>query len=317
MIQLTMIGSGNLTKTFVLGWIPHLDRLHMNLSVLARSEKYRQRGWETIPIAPGLNPEILKTANVIIVSVKPKDMGSALQAVRTYASPESLVVSVLAGISLSTLTEELPGRAIIRTMPNVAVAVGQGTIVVAESAGLEHALWPWLKQALDFLGHIVITDEALVDPATALSGSGPAYVYLLLQAISDAGQAMGIPAELARNLAIRTVRGAAEVALDNPEASFDDLISWVASPGGTTQAALDRLKELQVSQSLREAVLQAGAKAAGMSMQTNRVRQNFARIANDCIDEVAARDLHIHAGIAEESVDPFNGMFGRGGPSHR
>ena len=212
MIHLTMIGSGNLTKTFVLGWIPHLDRLHLNLSVLARSEKYRQRGWEAISIAPGLNPEILKTANVIILAVKPKDMGSALQAIRTYASPESLVVSVLAGISVSTLTDELPGRAIIRTMPNVAVAVGQGTIVVAESAGLEHALWPWLKQALDFLGHIVIIDEALVDPATALSGSGPAYVYLLLQAISDAGQAMGIPAELARNLAIRTVRGAAEVA---------------------------------------------------------------------------------------------------------
>ncbi len=265
MTHLTMVGSGNLTKTFILGWTPHLSTLDLTLSVLARSHAYRDRGWGSDLVTPSLSPDVLSDADVIVVSVKPKDRALALSQIQTYAPRQSLVVSVMAGISQASLRAELPGREIVRTMPNIGVAVGDGTLVVAEGPALNHPLWPWLQRALEVLGRVVLVPEALIDPATAVSGSGPAYIFLLVQAIANAGETMGIPSDRARELALYTVRGAAEVALAHPTTSFEDLIRWVASPGGTTEAALDRLRRLKVGESLQDAVLQAGAKAAGLS----------------------------------------------------
>ena len=267
MKHLVAIGAGNLTKSFMVGWTPYLEPLNMKLSVLARSEAYRERGWPKDLIAPTLDPEVLTDACVVLLAVKPKDRARALQQIHAYAPSHSLIVSVLAGIPISSLKAALPGYGIVRAMPNVAVATGLGTTVVVESEDLGHPAWPWMRQALEQLGRVVVIKEALIDAATAISGSGPAYVYLLLQALIDAAQAMGLPGPMARELAVHTVRGAAEVAGSHPEVSLSELTAWVASKGGTTEAALDLLRRTQVGENLQQAILQARTKAAELADQ--------------------------------------------------
>jgi pyrroline-5-carboxylate reductase len=265
MTHVVMIGAGNLTKTFALGWADHLFALEMRLSVLTRSLQYQERGWIKGLPTPTLEAAVLTDADVVILAVKPKDLDVAVAQVRAYAPKTCLVVSVLAGVSLETLATALPGYTVLRTMPNVAVAAGQGIVAVAQSPALAHPGWPWFFHALGQIGHVLTLPEVLMDAATAISGSGPAYVYLIMQALTEAGTAFGIADDVARDLAVRTVRGAAEVALAHPNESFDDLIRWVASPGGTTQAALEVLRRTRVAENLSDAIFEAQARASGLN----------------------------------------------------
>ncbi len=261
MKHVIVVGAGNLAATLVKGWLSPAPG-DMKLSILTRSNAYQARGWVADERAlPSFDPEILTTADIIVLAVKPKDVPVALTAIGTYARPEALLLSCAAGVTLHALTEALPRRAVVRAMPNIAVAVHDGTVVVAEGSGLEHALWPTLKSFLASLGHVVVVPEAWVDPATAVSGSGPAYAYVLLQALLEAGSQMGLPRHLARDLAAHAVRGAAEVALAFSEQTFSELTGWVASPGGTTEAALAVLKRAEVEDTLRRAILAAGSQA--------------------------------------------------------
>ncbi len=262
MQHVIVMGAGNLARALVKGWLDQTP-LGMKLSILTRSNAYQERGWVVDDRAiPTYDPEILTTADIIVLAVKPKDVGAALTTVHTYAPAEALLLSCVAGVTLRTLTGALPQRSIVRSMPNIAVAVHDGTVVVADGNGLEHALWPILKSYLACLGHVAVVSEVWLDPATAVSGSGPAYAYVLLQALLEAGSQMGLPDSLARELAAHALRGAAELALAFPERTFSELTRWVASPGGTTEAALAVLKRTEVEDTLRRAIVAAGSQAA-------------------------------------------------------
>ncbi len=179
--------------------------------------------------------------SVVILAVKPQMAADVMPSVANLVSAETLVLSVMAGKTLAFLQAALPGAAIVRAMPNTPAAIGRGITVLVPNAKVTPAQRSTATDLLSATGIVEwIGDEALMDAVTAVSGSGPAYVFLLAETLAQAGIAAGLPKELAERLARETVSGSGELLHRSP---LDPAIlrKNVTSPGGTTAAALDVL----------------------------------------------------------------------------
>jgi pyrroline-5-carboxylate reductase len=190
-----------------------------------------------------LNPKNkIGVASAIVIAVKPQSVPEALPPLARYIDKATLVLSIMAGRTISFLEKSLPaGSAIVRAMPNTPAAIGRGISVAVANAKISKRQ---RKQASDLLAAIGkvewVVDEALIDAVTALSGSGPAYIFLLAECMARAGVAAGLPPELATRLARETVAGSAEL-LHRSDIDAATLRQNVTSPGGTTAAALEVL----------------------------------------------------------------------------
>jgi pyrroline-5-carboxylate reductase len=181
-------------------------------------------------------------AAAIVIAVKPQTAPEALPALRPHVGKDTLVVSIMAGRTLRFLQQALPPKTpIVRAMPNTPAAIGRGITV---AVGNGHVSSRQSRQASDLLSAVGavewVRDEALMDAVTAVSGSGPAYVFLLAEAMAKAGVAAGLPVELAARLARETVAGSGEL-LHRSDLDAATLRQNVTSPGGTTAAALEVL----------------------------------------------------------------------------
>lgn len=177
--------------------------------------------------------------SIILLAVKPQMMDEALASLAKHAGPDTLVLSIAAGRSLQSIEAQLPERtSVIRAMPNTPAAIGRGITVAAPNLHVSPAQRKLADELLSSLGKVLwVEDESLLDPVTAVSGSGPAYVFLLVECLAEAGQAAGLDAELAEELARATVTGSAAL-LDQTDLHVSKLREHVTSPGGTTAAAL-------------------------------------------------------------------------------
>jgi len=185
-----------------------------------------------------LNADLPAAPAVALVAVKPQMMGAALPALRALGA-ETLFVSIAAGTTLAAMDAALGGgRRIVRAMPNTPAAVGRGISAIVGNAAAGSADLDLAEALLSAVGEVVrLPDEGLMDAVTAVSGSGPAYVFHLIEAMAAAGEAEGLPADLAMQLARATVCGAGELARQSPDSAAQLRIN-VTSPGGTTAAAL-------------------------------------------------------------------------------
>ena len=195
-----------------------------------------------VQCAPALTGQLAATLDTLVVAIKPDLVRSALSAVSDDLPGEALVISIAAGVPLRTLSAALPGRPIIRAMPNTPAAIGEGvSVCVANEAADTKVLIRQAEKLLKPAGLVEwISDERMMDAVTAVSGSGPAYVFLFTEALAAAAEAEGLPRELAMTLAKQTVIGAGammKAGLGEP----DELRRNVTSPNGTTQAGLDAL----------------------------------------------------------------------------
>jgi pyrroline-5-carboxylate reductase len=190
-----------------------------------------------------LNPkDKVGVASAIVIAVKPQNAPEAVPPLARYVDKTTLVLSIMAGRTIGFLEKSLPtGTAIVRAMPNTPAAIGRGISVAVANAKISMRQ---RKQASDLLAAISkvewVDDEALMDAVTALSGSGPAYIFLLAECMARAGVAAGLPKELATRLARETVAGSAEL-LHRSDLDAATLRQDVTSPGGTTAAALEVL----------------------------------------------------------------------------
>ena len=190
-----------------------------------------------------LNPkDKVGVASAIVIAVKPQSAPEAVPPLARYVDKTTLVLSIMAGRTIGFLEKSLPtGTAIVRAMPNTPAAIGRGISVAVTNAGISMRQ---RKQASDLLAAIGkvewVGDETLMDAVTALSGSGPAYIFLLAECMARAGVAAGLPKELATRLARETVAGSAEL-LHRSDLDAATLRQNVTSPGGTTAAALEVL----------------------------------------------------------------------------
>lgn len=204
-------------------------------------------------------------ADVVVVAVKPPDVAPALEGAVSALSPGTLVLSIAAGVTLAALEGLVPEYPVVRAMPNTPALVRQGVAAIAAGthAGDEHMARA--EAILASVGRVVRVPESLLDAVTGLSGSGPAYVFLLAEALVEAGVGVGLPRPVAQTLVIQTLLGSAALLAQGPDGP-EALRAAVTSPGGTTAAGLAALE----SRAVRAAFLEAVAAATERSRQLGR-----------------------------------------------
>jgi pyrroline-5-carboxylate reductase len=190
----------------------------------------------------GLNPTSMAAPSVVLLAIKPQMMTPVLKAIAAQVEKGTLVISILAGATLGALDAGLPPRtAIIRAMPNTPAAIGRGVTVMIPNAEATVEQKAMATQLMEAVGEVAwIGDEALMDAVTAVSGSGPAYVFYLAETLARAGVKAGLAPELAAKLASATVAGAGEL-MHRSDLTPETLRKHVTSQGGTTAAALEIL----------------------------------------------------------------------------
>jgi pyrroline-5-carboxylate reductase len=202
--------------------------------------------------------------DAVIFAVKPQIVDAVLPSYRRSARPGTLFVSIVAGKTLAGLTRHLGPAALVRTMPNTPAAIGRGITIACGNPFVTLEQRQFCDRLLAAIGESAwVEDEALIDAVTAVSGSGPAYVFLMIEALARAGEAEGLPPELALRLSRSTVAGSGELARLS-EASPARLREDVTSPGGTTRAALD---VLMAGDGLEPLIKRAVAAAAARSRE--------------------------------------------------
>ncbi len=200
------------------------------------------------------NKETAKSADIIILAVKPQNMAQTLKEIAPAINKSKTVISIAAGITTASIEGNLTkGIRVIRVMPNTPALVSAGATAVAKGTNATDEDIKLARTIFDAVGITVEVDEKLMDAVTGLSGSGPAYFFVIIEALSDAGVLMGLPRNLALQLAAQTMLGAATLCLQegNHPAQLKDMVT---SPGGTTAAGLQALEEGKIRATLLSAV---------------------------------------------------------------
>jgi pyrroline-5-carboxylate reductase len=198
-----------------------------------------------------------------VVAVKPGDGEGACRAIA--ATGTARVLSIMAGVLLERLESWLgPSVAVVRAMPNTPALVGAGVSALAGGRGAEEADVAWAEEILAAVGRVVRMAEPSLDAATGLSGSGPAYIFLVAEALIDAGVGVGLDPDVSRTLAIETLAGAARLLLETGENPVA-LRAQVTSPGGTTEAGVAKLEANGLRRAFDEAVTAATERSREMS----------------------------------------------------
>jgi pyrroline-5-carboxylate reductase len=256
------IGAGNMAEALIRGLV---RGNHVPAASVAASGP-RQERLDELRRDYGIdvtthNREIVQRCGVVVLAVKPQILDKVLREVGDQLKPGALVVSIAAGIDTETIEESLPdGVRVVRAMPNTPALVGAGATAV--SAG-KHASESDLKTAralFDAVGITVELEESQLDAVTGLSGSGPAYIFLILEALADAGVKVGLARRNAQLLAAQTVMGSAKLLLETNEHP-GRLKDMVTSPGGTAIAGLHTLEQGGLRTTLINAVETATKRA--------------------------------------------------------
>lgn len=236
-MRLAFLGAGKMATAIARGLaqggiVGPRDMSACDVSVEARAAFTRATG---VPCAesPG---EAFAQADCVVLAVKPQKAEEAVHSLPALGG-ESLIISIAAGVPLARLQTWFGTARVIRVMPNTPLLVGQGATVYARGRDVPDADAAVCERIFGGLGSVQEVPEGWINAVTALSGSGPAYVFEMVQALADAGVAVGLPAGLALGLTVQTVAGAAEM-LRQKQGSPDELRRAVTSPGGTTAAGL-------------------------------------------------------------------------------
>ncbi|HET6571421.1 MAG TPA: pyrroline-5-carboxylate reductase dimerization domain-containing protein [Solirubrobacterales bacterium] len=232
------VGSGNMAAAMARGWMGKLESMLFTDSGSGRAaELAREVGGEAV----GLNAELAKRADVIVLAVKP----AKLEQVALELGAAKAIVSLLGATSLETLRRAFPEAEVGRAMPNLAVEVGCGVLCTSGS------LSPDMRRALAGLGRVEDLDDAEFDAATAVMGCSPAYFALAVEALAEAGAEAGLDGELARELVVETLVGTGELLRRRDPLDVRDS---VASPGGSTEAGLEALAGAGAAEAFAAAV---------------------------------------------------------------
>ncbi|MBI5562306.1 MAG: pyrroline-5-carboxylate reductase [Deltaproteobacteria bacterium] len=263
------IGAGNLAEALIKGLLSSggVNAGQLSASDTASGRLAYMAGQYEIKVYSG-NAEVVRNSDVILLAVKPKDIGQALADTAVEITADKLVVSAAAGITTGAILELLRSSGlryvvpIVRAMPNTPALVREGATALCAGAGANKPDVKLASAIFEAVGKVVVMDdERLMDAVTGLSGSGPAYVFLFMEALIEAGVEAGIRKEDARLLAMQTTLGAAALALESP-LDLTELRRMVTSPGGTTIEGLKKLEKGRFKETVIKAV-EAAAKRAG------------------------------------------------------
>jgi pyrroline-5-carboxylate reductase len=236
---LLLAGAGKMGGALLSGWLAQgLDARHLGVIEPQPSDEIRALAAKGVRLNP--SQKDFGAASTLVVALKPQMFRQAGPALKAFVAPATLVVSIMAGTTIASISE-VCGGSVVRAMPNTPAAIGRGITVAVAANNVSSAQRAVADALLRATGSVEwIDDENLMDAVTAVSGSGPAYVFLLAEELARAGVEAGLPVELATKLARETVSGSGELLHRSQEASAT-LRQNVTSPGGTTAAALEVL----------------------------------------------------------------------------
>ncbi|MFN7975693.1 MAG: pyrroline-5-carboxylate reductase [Acidobacteriota bacterium] len=240
--RIAILGTGNMGEALLGGMLRAglypPDRVVATGTRQERIDEIRER-WSVEATLD--NRAAARGAGILLIAVKPQAMTGLLGEIELDVQPGSLVISIAAGIRTSTIARRLEGVPIIRAMPNTPVRVDEGATAIALGEGANDEHLAQARAIFDSVGKTVVVPERLLDAVTGLSGSGPAYIYMVIEALIDGGVKMGIPRQVATRLAEQTVLGAAKLVREtglHPAILKDQ----VTTPGGTAIAAIHELE---------------------------------------------------------------------------
>ncbi|OYP30506.1 pyrroline-5-carboxylate reductase [Rhodopirellula sp. MGV] len=255
-----IIGGGQMARALAGGMLASGVIANEDLSVADRNADKQQWWAEQYPgvtAKPDLT-DIVPDCDTVMLAVKPYAIPAVAAQVAACSDSDKLVVSVAAGVSLQQLADQVGHQRIIRVMPNTPSLVGAGASAYCVGEAVTDEDCQWIDEALSSVGVAAKVNEAQMDAVTGLSGSGPAYICLVIEALSDGGVLCGLPRPLAIKLAAQTVMGAAKMVLETGKHP-GELKDAVTSPGGTTIAAIQALEDHGLRAAMIAAV-QASAK---------------------------------------------------------
>jgi pyrroline-5-carboxylate reductase len=213
-------------------------------------------------------------SQILVLSVEPQHLDAVLEEIRPEAGADKLIVSVAAGYPIARISRLLSrSQRIVRAMPNTPSIIGEGVTALACPPTLTDEDAVRARDLFESVGTVVTLEERLMDAVTGLSGSGPAYVYMMIEALADGGVKMGLPRHTAAVLAVQTVAGAARMVLSSEEHPAV-LRDRVASPGGTTIAGLHELEKGRVRATLMSAVEAAAKRSSELGKESLSTEEN-------------------------------------------
>jgi pyrroline-5-carboxylate reductase len=209
----------------------------------------------------GSNRQAVETGDVVVLAIKPQNLAEVMSELGGQLKPTQLVLSIIAGARINTLSQGLKHGCIVRVMPNTPAQIGEGISVWTATAEVTEQQRGWARAILRAMGReIYVDDENYIDMATAVSGSGPAYFFLVMESLVDAAVGIGLPREMAQELVVQTMLGSGHF-IQKSGKEPAELRRMVTSPGGTTAEALLHLEKGRFSQLIIEAVRAAYNKA--------------------------------------------------------
>lgn len=239
-MKVLVIGYGNMGKTYSKSFIASRFIQPADLLIL---EKRTEQVEATLPEIPKANIYIqpgsfIQQADIIILAVKPQDFATLAEHIKPYIHTEQLVLSIMAGIKVNTIASLLGASKVVRSMPNLPAQIGMGMTVFTSSPDIDKKELFIIQNLINTTGKSVyVEDENMIDAATAVSGSGPAYVYYFMEAMIHAGVKMGFTPAQAELLVNQTFMGAVHLH-NQSDLTCNEWIQRVASKGGTTEAAI-------------------------------------------------------------------------------
>lgn len=265
MKKILFIGAGSMAEALIQGWINQKVFTAQEIYVTNRSDKERlQFLHETYGVNCLVDAEIFKQADLIILAMKPKDAIAAMDELKAKITEHSAILSILAGIAIQTITEHLGIRPVARVMPNTSATIGMSASGIAFSNEVTTEQRTTFLQLLEAVGSVIEVDEDQLHAVTALSGSGPAYIYYLMEAFEKVGTKVGLSKDTVRLLMTQTLAGTAEMlkqSVDEP----DVLRRKVTSPGGTTEAGIKALEKYQFNEAIEACIKEAEARSRSLA----------------------------------------------------
>lgn len=260
--KIAFIGGGNMAEAMIKGIIRvgicSSKEIFVSDISLERLRLLKERyGVET----RSSNIETFKASDLIIFSIRPFVVDAILAEIKDLFDPKKLIISIVTGFPISRIVEGIgEGARVIRAVPNLPVVVGEGLTAISPGKGVTDEEIESVSFLFNSVGRSVVLDERFLDAVTGLAGSGPAFVFLILEAMADGGVKMGLPRETALLLASQTLLGSARMVIETGEHP-GSLKDRVASPGGTTIAGLHRLEKGGVRGTIISAVEAATIRA--------------------------------------------------------
>ena len=261
-MKIAFIGGGNMGEAMLSAIISKGISTPKNISVSDINEaRLSHLGQKYGVYINASNLGTLAMGELVVLAVKPQNLAEIMAEVSGQLKPPQLVLSIIAGKNIDTLCQGLKYAAIVRAMPNTPAQVGQGMTVWTATPEVSKSQKDWASSILGAMGkELYVTDERYIDMATAISGSGPAYVFLFMESLINAAVTIGLPPDIARELVLQTVVGSGNFAQKSAK-ELSQLRRMVTSPGGTTAEAVKVLEEGRFAELVKQAVAAAYKRA--------------------------------------------------------